>query len=242
MRALVSRKLSALGYSIGKNLKIRGVDATCLTNQRGDCLLLVSNVFYGPSWVQIFKSLEHLVPSPALITHGKTPAVLVADSSIARELVGGLFENANASRGKQVHLEGIGFVELESKPKPDLKPLALPLASIVCVVALGIFWGGSQQKKQSVVAAAVVDTCVVDLNPADFENWLSETLNSEVTLGAGIELQRQTELGQLNIVVENTIGSAAKVTGVAVCADGRERLVNHRIDTSGEGAVFELGS
>jgi hypothetical protein len=242
MRALVSRKLSALGYSIGQKLKLRGVEATCLTNPRGDCLLLVSNVFYGPSWVQIFKSLEHLVPTPTLITLGNTPAVLIADSSDARDLIGSLFQIANTSRGKQVHLEGIGFVELESKPKPDLKPLALPLASIVCVVALGIFWGGSQQKNQSVVAAPVADTCVVDLNPADFENWLSESLDYEVTLGAGIELQRQTELGQLNIVVENTIGSAAKVTGKAVCADGRERLVNHRIDTSGEGAVFELGS
>lgn len=238
---MVSRKLTALGYSIGQKLKLRGVEAHCLTNYRGDCLLLVLNVFYGPSWAQIFKSLEHLVPKPTLITHGKTPAVLVADSSIARELVGGLFGSANTSRVKQVHLEGIGFVELASKPKQDLKLLVLPLASIVCVVTLGIFWGGSQQKSQSVVVAPVADTCVVDLNPADFENWLSETLNSEVTLGAGIELQRQTELGQLNIVVENTIGSAAKVTGKAVCADGRERLVNHRIDTSGEGAVFELG-
>jgi len=241
MRALESRKLTALGYSIGQKLKLRGVEAHCLTNYRGDCLLLVSNVFYGPSWAQIFKSLEHLVPTPTLITHGKTPAVLVADSSDARELIGSLFQIANTSRGKQVHLEGIGFVELASKPKQDLKLLVLPLASVVCVVTLGIFLGGSQQKSHSVVVAPVVDTCVVDLNPTDFENWLSETLNSEVTLGAGIELQRQTELGQLNIVVENTIGSAAKVAGKAVCADGRERLVNHRIDTSGEGAVFELG-
>jgi hypothetical protein len=80
------------------------------------------------------------------------------------------------------------------------------------------------------------------LGPAEFENWLSQTLDSEESLSWGLELQKQTELGQLNIIVENTIGSAAKVTGVAVCSDGRERLVNHRIDTSGEGAVFELGS
>jgi hypothetical protein len=141
-----------------------------------------------------------------------------------------------------VHLEGIGFVELDSKPKPDLKRLALPLASIVLVVTFGIFWGNSQQKSQSVGVAPVADSCIVDLSPAEFENWLSQTLESEPTLSGGLELQKQTNLGQLNIVVENTIGSAAKVTGKAVCADGRERLVNHRIDSSGEGAVFELGS
>jgi hypothetical protein len=242
MRALLSRKLSALGYSIGQKLKLGGVEATCLTNRRGDCLLLVSNVFYGPSWVQIFKSLEHLVPSPTLVTHGNTPAVLIADSPIARDLVGRLFEEAKVSRGKQVHLEGIGFVELESKPKSDLKHLALPLASIVFVVSLGIFWGNSQQKRQSVGVAPVADSCIVDLSPAEFENWLSQTLESEPALSGGLEVQKQTNLGQLNIVVENTIGSAAKVTGKAVCADGRERLVKHRIDSSGEGGVFELGS
>jgi hypothetical protein len=199
-------------------------------------------VFYGPSWVQIHSCLEHLVPTPTLITLGNTPSVLIADSSIAKELLEGLFESSNSSRGRQVHLEGTGFVELESKPRPNVKLLALPLASIVFVVTLGIFWGSSQQESQSVEVAPLVGTCIVDLSPAEFENWLSQTLDSEESLSWGLELQKQTELGQLNIIVENTIGSAAKVTGVAVCSDGRERLVNHRIDTSGEGAVFELGS
>jgi len=242
MRALVSRKLIAMGYSIGQNLKLRGIDATCLTNQRGDCLLLVSNVSYGPSWVQIHSCLQHLVPTPTLITLGNAPSVLIADSSIARELLGRLFESSNFSRGRQVHLEGVGFVELESKPRPNVKLLALPLFSIVCVVSLGILWGNSEQTGQSMDVALAMDTCVVDLSPAEFENWLSQTLDSEESLSGGLELQKQTELGQLNIVVENTIGSAAKVAGMAVCSDGRERMVNHRIDTSGVGAVFELGS
>ena len=238
----MSRKLIAMGYSIGQNLKLRGVDATCLTNQRGDCLLLVSNVFYGPSWVQIHSCLQHLVPTPTLFTLGNTPSVLIADSSIARELLRRLFESCNFSRGRQVHLEGVGFVELESKPRPNVNVLALPLFSIVCVVSLGILWGNSEQAGESVDVGLAMDTCIVELSPAEFENWLIQTLDSEESLSGGQELQRQTELGQLNIVVETTIGSAAKVTGVAVCSDGRERLVNHRIDTSGEGAVFELGS
>ena len=41
--------------------------------------------------------------------------------------------------------------------------------------------------------------------------------------------------------MDSTIGSAAKVSGVAVCADGRELVINHRVDTSGMGAVLELG-
>ncbi len=50
-----------------------------------------------------------------------------------------------------------------------------------------------------------------------------------------------TGLGEMTVLVESVIGSAAKVTGVAECSDGRERAINHRVDTSGSGAVLELG-
>jgi hypothetical protein len=50
-----------------------------------------------------------------------------------------------------------------------------------------------------------------------------------------------TELGELTVLVESIIGSAAKVTGVAECSEGRERVINHRVDTSGSGVVLELG-
>jgi hypothetical protein len=116
------------------------------------------------------------------------------------------------------------------------------MLSILCVVVLGVFWGSSQQTRQAVDVDPVADSCVVDFRQAEFESWLSQTLESESALSGVLELQKQTNVGQLDIVVESIIGSAAKVTGVAVCSDGRQRAINHRIDTSGEGAVFELGS
>ena len=136
---MVARKLTASGYATGKKLKLAGVEAICVQEPIGQSMLLLSNVFYGPSWAQIYKSVEHLNPSPSLITLGKTPAVLIADTASNREQIGSLFERANASRSKQVHLDGVGFVELENKAKPEFKLLALPLVSIVLVVGLGIF-------------------------------------------------------------------------------------------------------
>ena len=245
MRPVVARKLTALGYSTGKKLKLPGVEAICVQDPLGQSMLLVSNVFYGPSWVQIHKSVEHLIPTPSLITLGKSPAVLMADTVSNRGLIASLFERANTSRNKQVHLDGVGFVELENKAKPEFKLLALPLISIILVVGLGIFWSSSQQQSQQqnegVEVLTAADACIVDANKSEFERWLGESLSNQPALSVGQEIQMNTELGELTVLVESIIGSAAKVTGVAECSDGRKRAINHRVDTSGSGAVLELG-
>ena len=245
MRAVVARKLTALGYSTSKKLMLPGVEAICVEDPLGQSMLLVSNVFYGPSWAQIYKSVEHLIPTPSLITLGKSPSVLIADSTSNRELIGSLFERANTSRSKQVHLDGVGFVELENKAKPEFKLFALPLISIFLVVGLGIFWSSSQQQRQQqnegVEVLTASDSCIVDANKSVFDSWLAESLENQPALSVGQEIQMNTELGELTVLVESIIGSAAKVTGVAECSDGRKRAINHRVDTSGSGAVLELG-
>ena len=238
---MVARKLTALGYSTGKKLKLPGVEANCVQDPNGLAMLLVSNVFYGPSWAQIYKSVEHLIPTPSIMTLGKTPAVLIADSASNRELVASLFERTNASRSKQVHLDGIGFVELENKAKPELKFLALPLISIIFVVGIGIFWSNNQQQKVSVEAITATESCIVDANKSEFERWLGESLENQQALSVGQEIQMNTGIGELSVLVESIIGSAARVTGVAECSDGRKLAINHRVDTSGSGAVLELG-
>lgn len=204
-------------------------------------MLLVSSVFYGPSWVHIHQFLQQRESNPTLLTLGRTPTVLVPDSGNHRELIGNIFTSSNSSRGKEVHLQGIGFVELENKPKLDAKVLVLPLASIACVIALGVFWVNNQPPKQDIDNAPVAEACFFDLPETDFENWLSESLSAEGELIFGQQIEKSTLLGKLEVVVEETIGSAAKITGTASCADGRQRAINHRVDKSGAGAVLELG-
>ena len=241
MRALVSRKLSALGYSMGQKLKLRGVEAVCVRDPRGRSMLLVSNVFYGPSWAQIHKGLENMDPAPAPITLGTTPAVLIEDSKATREIIASLFDMANSIRRKQVFLDGIGFVDLDSKTKLDAKRLALPLVSVVCVVGIGIFWDNSSGHSEKLDNVSDLKVCIVDSTSSEFQSWLIDSLRGETGLSLGREIRKSTDIGQLNIVVENTLGSAAKVTGTASCDDGRQRRVNHRVDSSGAGVVFELG-
>lgn len=241
MRTALSRKLAASGYSIEGRLNILGVEVTCLRNPQGMPLLLVANVLYGPSWAQIHKSLKHVVPAPSLITLRRIPAVLVTDSTSNRELIAKLLKSSIASRGRQVHLEGVGFVELESKVKIDLKSLILPILSAALVVTLGILWGNNQRPIQTQGEESVAANCILDSHQADFDSWLKENLGLKEDLMVGQSIQKITEEGNLEILVEKTIGSAAKISGVASCADGRQRAINHRVDSSGSGAVLDLG-
>jgi hypothetical protein len=238
---LVLRKLTASGYSIGQKLRARGVEVICLKDPLGISMLLVSNVFYGPSWAQIHKALASLDSKLILLTLGTTPAVLIEDSACARERIEGLFNFTNSAVGRQVHLEGVGFVELETKVKPELKRFALPLVSIVCVVGLGIIWGSSAKPSQRLDLPPVSMMCIVDSTSSEFQGWIIDSLSGEGILSLGEEVQKSTASGAINIVVESTIGSAAKVRGSAVCDDGRKRTINHRVDTSGSGAILELG-
>lgn len=241
MRTTTSRKLSALGYTVGPKLALRGIEVVSLKNNKGESLLLVSSVFVGPSWAQIFKSLEHLIPTPHLITHDQTPSVLIFDTPEARTLLSNLPRIANNSRGKEVHLENVGFVEVEQRPKTNFRILTMPVLSAVCVIALGVFWSNRPETTESADVFDVVSACAVDSSASDFANWLIGSLDEEQELAVGLEIQKSTAMGQLNVVVQSTIGSAAKVTGAVICSDGRQRNINHRIDTSGSGAVLELG-
>ena len=74
-----------------------------------------------------------------------------------------------------------------------------------------------------------------------FDSWLADFLEKQTARSVGQEIQMNTGLGEMTVLVESVIGSAAKVTGVAECSDGRKRAINHRVDTSGSGAVLELG-
>jgi hypothetical protein len=235
------RKLMASGYDVGDNLKASGLEATCIENQLGTAMLLISNRPNGPSWPQIYKSLESLEPAPALVTTGKHPAVLVQDSRQARQIIGSLAKNANHARARNVFLEDVGFVELQSKSKTNFKILLLPIVSMVLVVVLGTLWSSLEQPSSEKPVRVVTDDCIVDLSKSEFDRWLSSFLKSEPALIAGQEFFINTELGDLAIVVDKVIGSAAKVSGLVTCSDQRQLEINHRVDTSGTGDVLELG-
>jgi hypothetical protein len=140
-----------------------------------------------------------------------------------------------------VFLEDVGFVELQSKSKTNFKILLLPIVSMVLVVVLGTLWSSLEQPSSEKPVRVVTDDCIVDLSKSEFDRWLSSFLKSEPALIAGQEFFINTELGDLAIVVDKVIGSAAKVSGLVTCSDQRQLEINHRVDTSGTGDVLELG-
>jgi len=241
MRAIQSRKLKALGYFVGSKLRFRGLEANCLVNQAGDSHIIVSNVLFGPSWAQIYKSLQNQDSSPTLLTIARNPSILIQDTPSARDLIEGLYKSSNDSRRKQVHLDGVGFVEIENRAKLDFRVTLAPTFSVLFVLGLGVFLSTNSKNSEDLPVILSGEKCIVDSGELEFNNWLKNTFATVSEFSLGQNFQLSTPEGDLNIVVENTIGSAAKVTGSVVCADGKQRIVNHRIDTSGLGNVLELG-
>ena len=235
MRAMDARKLNALGYQVGPKLKFADLEVVCLESQLGQ-KLLVTGRFWGPSWPQIHFYLSSISPKPKLMTFRETPALLVDDAPVARAILESLSRTSKAFRESEVHIDDIGFVELEGKPVRDLKQFVLPAVSILAVLVLGLVWGLAplEAKEQ-----ATESSCIVDSSQAEFDSWLASAL-ADLAISKEV-LEIATDLGRLELRVDSTIGSAAKVSGVAVCDDGRELVINHRVDTSGTGAVLELG-
>jgi hypothetical protein len=98
-----------------------------------------------------------------------------------------------------------------------------------------------EQPSEKEQTPAAPEVCIVDSSKTEFNQWLSSALDSEPPLIAGQEFSIDTERGDLAIVVDKVIGSAAKVSGLVTCSDQRQLEINHRVDTSGTGDVLELG-
>jgi hypothetical protein len=233
-----ARKLNALGYQVGPKLKFADLKVVCLESQLGQ-KLLVTGRFWGPSWPQIHFYLSSIYPKPKLMTFRKTPALLVDDAPVARAILESLSRTSKAFRESEVHIDDIGFVELEGKPVRDLKQFVLPAVSVLAVLVLGLVWGSASSAPLEAKEQASESSCIVDSSQAEFDSWLASAL-ADLAISKEV-LEIATDLGTLELRVDSTIGSAAKVSGVAVCDDGRELVINHRVDTSGTGAVLELG-
>lgn len=235
-----ARKLTALGYQVGPKLKFAGLEVVCLESQLRQKLLYVTSRFWGPSWPQIHFCLSSISPEPRLLSLGKTPSLLLDDTPESRAFLESLSKTAKASRQREVHIDDIGFVELEGKPVRDLKQFVLPSISVVVVLFLSFIWGSASSAPIEDSEQETRTSCIVDSSQTEFELWLASSLASE-SLTANQVLEIATDLGRLELSVDSTIGSAAKVSGIVVCDDGRELVINHRVDTSGTGAVLELG-
>jgi hypothetical protein len=234
-----ARKLNALGYQVGPKLKFADLEVVCLESQLGQ-KLLVTNRFWGPSWPQIHFYLSSISPKPKLVTFRKSPALLVDDVPVAREILESLSRTSRAFRESEVHIDGIGFVELEGKPVRDLKQFIFPAVSVLAVLVLGLVWGSASSAPLEAKEQAHESSCIVDSSQAEFESWLANSLVSK-SVSTNQALEVATDLGRLELTIDSTMGSAAKVSGFAVCDDGRQLLINHRLDTSGAGEVLGLG-
>lgn len=174
------------------------------------------------------------------MTIRKTPALLIEDLQEVRAVLETLPKNAKAIRQSEVHIDDIGFVELERKPVRDLKQFALPVGSAVLVLVLSLVLGSANSAPIEPNVTVSGSSCIADSTKAEFDSWLARSLASDSATENQV-LDISTDLGKLELSIDSTIGSAAKVSGIVMCDDGRSLVINHRVDTSGAGTVLELG-
>lgn len=240
MRVQDLRKLSALGYTVREQLKTPGLETTRVQDQAGGELLLISPKLFGPTWPQVHQSLIQFGPVLKTLSALEKPKIIVSDSDEARQAIYCLSVDARKSRESEVFLEEVGFSRIRQNKTFDFRFLLLPSISVVAVIAIGLFFRSQQAPVENQAVQLIKPSCVVDLTEIEFQSWLAEATRLEGPVTAGDLIQLSRDAGDLEVRVDVVLGSAAKLSGIAVCLDGRNRLVSHRVDTSGSGTVLEL--
>jgi hypothetical protein len=142
------------------------------------------------------------------------------------------------SAREEILVPEVGFVEAGIKRRFDSRvligPAALALASLGLMFVPAVMPESTEQEE----IPAREETCALDLERAEIEEWITSSIE-ESSLGSG-EVLVQSTLGDLNLEIEQTLGSTQSVTGSIRCDDGRSKTLHYRLDASANGKLVEL--
>lgn len=237
MRFTNSRLLLARGFELGPQVSIRGLVVFQAVDANAVRLLLIRGKLFGPSWPSIATVLEQSGIEIRILEIG-AHWVIAPDQEFVREVLDQVAVLAQKSRAESLLVPGQGFVPsvLEKKfaPRVFAGPIALLIFSIVLAVTLQPSPKEKEQAKEKVPSIV----CALDLAPLELNAWIAQTISSEGKSGSVVI---QTELGLLNLEVEQILGSTQSVSGYLECQDGRTKALQYRLDSSSTGAMVELG-
>ena len=77
------------------------------------------------------------------------------------------------------------------------------------------------------------------MEESEIRNWILSAIDSGEVVSDTIS--QTSELGQIEIMIRNTIGSTISASGTISCQDGRQKQLSFRADLSGEGYLVTLG-
>jgi hypothetical protein len=237
MRQPHLRTLAAQGIAVRVRLKIRGLDVYEAIRETGDRVLIFSGAVIGPGWPSIHYVLETAKISFSIVDLGK-PYFVAADSSQLREVLGSLWLVSKHGVRDEVFVNGEGFLSTELRKRFDARVLIAPIALLVFMVPIGASYLIQPEDKTTQEAKAL--TCALDLSDSEFQVWLKEQIVMREQTPAK-QLVIQTELGVINLTVEQTLGSTQLISGTLECQDGRSIDLQFRTDAQSGGGFLDLG-
>ena len=237
MRQSHERLLLAKGIRLGKALPLKGLRVFVAKDFQGNSLLIFRGNPLGPTWPSLASYLEQSDIEHSLIEAGKTWLVTI-DSIATREVLQASNASALKSAREEILVPEVGFVEAGIKRRFDSRALIGPVALALASLGLMFLQAAMPESTDQEEIQAREETCALDLDSAEIEQWITSSIE-ESSLSSG-EVLVQSKLGDLNLEIEQTLGSTQSVTGSIRCDDGRSKTLHYRLDSSANGALVEL--
>jgi hypothetical protein len=240
MRQIQLRTLAAQGITVQQSVRIKGLSAYQAQDDRGRKLIVLSGALLGTSWAAIGNALESQSIEFTIMTLGR-PHLLAVDTSQLRSVLEDIELASKRSRSDEVFVKDVGFLVSGLSRKFDVRALIAP--ALLLLLTLGL--ATSQQLEPVALEdpepEATLLTCALDMVESEFNSWLKTQISGREVSSARTFVIR-TDLGEINMEIEQSLGSTQFVTGVFNCEDNRSKRFQFRTDSQPGRALVDLGS
>ena len=233
------RLFSALGLEVGLRIRAPRLRVFMAKNLQGESLLLIRGSGFGPTWANLANIFEGSGQVVKILRVGEY-WVCIQDCFECRELIRLVSAQVTADSRTKILVPDVGFVESNQKRKIDPRHIAIPAIFLVSTMALGAWLNIDVPEDKSLGVEEEAISCALDLKPQEFEGWLMQQLTKSLNAESR-DLVAQTELGLLNIRIDEQIGSTQKISGHLECPDGRSQAFEYRGDNTNLGKLMPLG-
>jgi len=233
------RLFSALGIEVGLRIRAPRLQVFMAKNLQGENLLLVRGNGFGPTWANLANNFEGSGQVVKILRVGEY-WVCVLDCFECRELIRMVSAQVTADSKTKILVPDVGFVESNQKRKIDPRHIAIPAIVLVSSIALGAWLNLDAPEDISLGVEEEAISCALDLKPQEFEGWITQQLTKSLNADSR-ELVSQTELGLLNVRIDQQIGSTQKISAHIECPDGRSQAFDYRGDNTNLGKLMPLG-
>lgn len=218
--------------------KIQGLAVYEAIDGQGSKLLIFCGGALGPNWVSIGFLLEQQGIKYSLVDFGRT-YFISPDTQELRWFLSQVLRLTRASVREEVFVKDVGFLISDLPKKFDARALIAPAVIFVATVLIWSLQFSSPAAVVESVEPTISISCALDLTESEFRMWLKNQVENANSKGS--ELVIQSDLGLVNLQIEQSLGSTQLVNARIECQDGRSQKYQFRTDSQRGGELVELG-